>query len=486
MYQKIMPEFQVDYPPLSKLISSSFLPLVQNKDRYLICWGGRGSGKSFFVTDKVILMMLNHKYFRGLLIRKIHRTIRGSMFQSLKDRIHQLNLQQLFIIRESILEIECINGNKVVAAGLDDVTKIKSVAEVTFSWVEEDIIDESDFITITTSIRSLKGEYLQEIFTVNPEVTGDYHDNWFWKLFFEGRPLSYNGNIEAEIDGEKVMLPYTTHHSTYHDNDKLPIGFKAFLENLKFTNPYYYEIYTLGNWGNRITGSQCYKGFDRAKHVRNLDYDPAKPLHISFDFNVNPYMTLTIWQIDKQLAKQIDEITAKDPDNNTAATCDIFRKKYPKHEAGLFVYGDPSGRAEDTRSKKGHNDFTIIMSELKDYQPQRRLHKKAPAVTARINWINSIFAINEGGLKIMIDEGCKITIQDYQNGKEASDGTKFKEKGRDPDTKISYEIYHHITDANDYFLTKAFPNEYRTYLTGGRKTEYESFKTYGRSGFNQY
>lgn len=481
-----MPEIDIKWPKWSKLINKSFLPLVNNHDRYLICWGGRGSSKSFFAVDTVIFRMLDHSYFRGLLVRKVHRTIRGSMFQALKDRIYQLNLQSLFQIRESFLEIECLNGNKVVAAGMDDVTKIKSVADVTFAWYEEDIPTESDFITVTTSIRTLKGEFLQELFTINPEVEGDYHDSWFYKLFFKDRPHSYSGNIEVELNDKKQKLSYTIHHSTYHDNPYIPDNFRAFLENLKVTNPYYYDIYTLGNWGNRVTGSQCYKGFDRAKNVRKLKYDPDIALHLTFDFNVNPYMTLLIHQIKGNESRQIAEIMAKDPENNTASTCALFRAKYPKHEGGMFIYGDPSGKAEDTRSQKGHNDFTIIMKELADYNPTRRLHKKAPAVVARINWIRAVFALRDGGLNFLIDESCKITIQDYQNGKEAADGTKFKEKGRDPDTKISYELYHHATDANDYFWTKAFSIEYAAYRTGGKETEYEDFSRGGRNSFSAY
>lgn len=476
--------------------NKAFLRLVNNVDRYLILMGGRGSSKSHFVTDLVLFRMLRHSYFRGLLIRKVHRTIRGSMFQSLKDRINELNLNKFFTIRESILEIQCINGNKVVAAGLDDVTKIKSVADVSFAWYEEDIISESDFITVTTSIRTKKGDILQEVFTVNPEVEGDFNDNWFYKLFFKDRPNNYSGKIKVKLpklnkrsgkmEDQLVLMPYTTHHSTHNDNPHLPDQFRAFLENLKFTNPYYYDIYTLGNWGNRITGSQCYKGFDRTKHVRKLKYKPEIAIHLTFDFNVNPYMTAIVWQIEGKNLKQIDEIISKDPDNNTPSTCKEFARRYPDHEGGLFIYGDPAGRAEDTRSEKGHNDFTIIMKELKKYKPVRRLDKKAPSVTTRINWINSIFAIQEGGLKILIDESCKITIQDYQNGKEAADGTKFKETATDKTTKIRYEIYHHVTDANDYFLCKAFSDAYRKYRTGGIETTYEDLTVRGRNSFADY
>jgi PBSX family phage terminase large subunit len=472
------------------LANDEFKQFIDNEDRYLIFKGGRGSSKSDFVAKKLIYQCLEHDYFRFILIRKTYSSIKESQYTTIKDIIHELGVERHFKFTEHPYQIKCSNGNRFIAGGMDEPKKIKSIKDPTGVWWEEDIPEESGFITVTTSIRTLKAQFLQEIFTINPEVEGDYHDNWFWKLFFKDRPDNYRGVMKREvlINGKpkEVELTYTTHHSTHEHNPYLPDEFRAYLENLKFTNPYYYEIYTRGNWGNRVTGSQCYKGFDRAKHVRKLKYDEKQALHISFDFNVNPYMTLTIWQIEGTLLKQIDEITAKDPDNNTSATCKIFLRRYGDHTSGLFIYGDPSGIAEDTRSEKGHNDFSIISKELRDLHPQKRLHKKAPAVVSRIQWINSIFAVQEGGLRIQINETCKMTIQDYQNGKEASDGTKFKEKGKDPDTKITHELYHHITDANDYFLTKAFQEEYRTYMRGGREEAPEVFYTDKSTRFAAY
>ena len=468
------------------LVNDHFKPLIDNDSRYLVLVGGRGSSKSDFVAKQLILRCMTEKYFRYVLIRKTYRTIKESQYATLKDIIHDLGLSQFFRFVEHPYQITCYNGNRFIAAGMDEPKKIKSIKDPTGAWWEEEVPEENGFITVTTSIRTLKAKFLQEIFTINPEVEGDYQDNWFWKLFFKDQPSSQTSYIEAEFDDQPVKLKFTTHHSTHKDNQWLPAEFRAYLENLKLINPYYYDIYTLGKWGNRITGSQCYKGFDRTRHVRTLHYDPEDALHITFDFNVTPYMSLAIWQVKNLKAKQIDEIVGKDPDNNTAAVSKIFAERYRGHTSGLFIYGDPSGKSEDTRSEKGHNDFTIIMSKLKEFNPRRRLLTKAPAVTARINWINSVMAINHGGIKILIDPRCKITIQDYQNGKEDSDGTKFKQKTRDPDTKISYELYHHFTDANDYFLCKIFAKQYAAYLRGGKKADYVTFKQHGRTGFNEY
>ena len=66
-----MPEITINWPKWEDLQNESFLSLVDNKSRYLILWGGRGSSKSYFATDIIIHRMLDQKYFRGLLIRKV-------------------------------------------------------------------------------------------------------------------------------------------------------------------------------------------------------------------------------------------------------------------------------------------------------------------------------------------------------------------------------------------------------------------------------
>ncbi len=468
---------EIEWCPWEKIINTAFIPLLKVRDRYLIMYGGRGSAKSDFTAKKLIYHCLNDKYFRFVLVRNTYATIKDSQYQTLKDIIVDLGLASLFEFKLQPLEIQCINGNKFLARGCDDTTKLKSIKDPTGAWYEEDIPNESDFITITTSIRTGKADLLQEIFTLNPEVEGDYNDNWFWKKFFLGQSQkSFRGDIEIEMDvldpvdliykKEKVKLGYTAHHSTYHDNRWIPKEFIAFLHQLKTQDPYYYTIYCLGEWGNRITGGAFYKAFNRGLTVTKTEYNPAMPLHISFDFNVNPYMTASIWQISNNMVYNIGEIAAVSPKNTTQGVCTEIKNKYSQHQAGMFIYGDPSGKNEDTRQEKGHNDFTIIDGELRDYKPSQRVASVHPSVTMRGKWINAIFA-DLRDLKIFISEESPLFISDLLNLKEAADGTKYKQKVKDENTGVTSEKYGHFTDGMDYFLCKAFETDYINFQKPG-------------------
>ena len=475
---------EIQWPKWNKIINERFVPLTKNTDRYLIMYGSRGSSKSDFATKILVFRCLSHRYFKCILYRKNYNSIKDSSYENLKQAIYDLGLESLFTFKLNPLEIVCINGNKFIARGGDDPNKLKSIKDPSCVWYEEDVPDEADFATITLTIRGSKADVLQEIFTINPQVEGNPEDNWFYKRFFEGHTeLSFRHKTTVEVEDRMVDYYYTVHHSTYKDNRWLTDNVKAQIEDYKRTNPYLYAVYGLGVWTAKETGGNFYKEFNRTKHTGVTKYNPDLPLHISFDFNVNPYMTCTIWQIVGKKIMQVDEIAARNPNNNTPGICKLFLAKYFAHKAGLFVYGDPAGRSEDTRSEVGQNDYRIISTQLAALKPQLRIATKAPAVVMRGNWINAIFQKEEGGLSITIGENCTNTIADFSYLKEASDGTKHKEKVKDSETNVSYEKYGHMTDSVDYFLTMAFANDYAKFQSGGSNKSINFGKPISKNGY---
>jgi hypothetical protein len=219
-----------------------------------------------------------------------------------------------------------------------------------------------------------------------------------------------------------------------------------------------------------MAGGEFYKCFNIALIVKTLKYNKDLPIHLTFDFNVNPYMTCCIWQVEGKKARQIAEVCTESPRNTTKAICNEIKRLYQGHESGCFVYGDPSGNKQDTRTEKGSNDYTIIRTELAIFKPSLRVQGKAPAVVMRANFINTVFENGYDGLTIEIDSKCTNTINDYLYLKEDSDGTKKKEHAKDVGTGVTYEKYGHTSDANDYFICAAFSTEYQNYQRGGKSS----------------
>jgi phage terminase large subunit len=462
----------INWGKWSDHINKSFIPLVQNNDRYLILYGGRGSSKSNFASKKLIFHCITDKYFKCVLIRKTYDSIKESSFEQICQTIQAMGLSELFLITKSPMRITCrYNGNVFLARGCDDTTRIKSITDPTCIWYEEDIPTWDDFNRITTTLRTQRGDRLQELFTINPEVDGNYQDNWFWKMFFNGRSeKSFSGKIEAEVDGKKLHLNYTTHHSIYTDNRWLTPEYSIYLNSLKEENPYYYTIYCLGEWGNRSTEGLAYRKFNRAIHVNdNITYNKDLPLHISFDFNVKPYVSLSIIQFDEEIKeiKVIDGIEGRYPRNTSKDVCQDFIMKYNEHQTGLYIYGDPSGRHKDTRQEEGYDDFDIIIRELDRFRPELRVAKAHPPVKPRIGFINTIMESEYKGLKLRINPICIGLIDDFTFLRETQNGGKLKEKiTKNGET---YEKWGHFSDNLEYMICECFKDEFQEFMDGPKR-----------------
>lgn len=224
-----MTEIKVDLSNLPKLSNDLFYPLYKNKDRYLVLMGGGGSGKSVFTAQKIIVRMLSEKKHRFLILRKVKITLRESVFSELKAVISRWGLAKLFKINESDLRIRCVNGNEILFAGLDDVEKLKSIHGVTSVWIEEaSEISPEDFRQLDIRLRGKTLNYKQMIITFNPIDV----NHWLKKEFFDRKKPNC-----------------TRLHSTYKDNKFLDTEAIAVLEGFKETDPYFYEVYALGQWG---------------------------------------------------------------------------------------------------------------------------------------------------------------------------------------------------------------------------------------------
>jgi hypothetical protein len=218
-------------------------------------------------------------------------------------------------------------------------------------------------------------------------------------------------------------------------------------------------------------GGEFYSSFDRITHTSDVPYIDGLPINISFDFNVVPYITMTVWQVQRKdnilWLRQIDEFCMKSPLNKTEKLCQEFERHYSarlKH--GLFYYGDATGKNQDTR---GLNDYQIVEHSLRMHLNNfsKKVPYRNPSVSARRQFINNILD-EKYNVRILIDRKCRETIRDFEFVKEDATGHKLKEKVKDELTGQSYEALGHTSDANDYFFTNCeivkdiFNKEFKT------------------------
>lgn len=368
------------------------------------------------------------------------------------------------------------NGSKTIFKELEfkpsdpDFHRLGST-EYTDAFIDEAMeITEKAFDIVNTRIRWMLDEY-----GLTPKILMTCNPGFNW----------IRNKYVREKEGSKKVLQAHQKYVRALVTDNPDQGFSAlYISQLQKIKSEYDRARLLdGDWdAEPKTGGEFYKSFDREKQaIPNLffpspaTYNDHLPLHATWDFNVHPYVTCNVWQIpiwskERKVLIQLMDIHPEFPNNRTKSACRIFKEdKFKRHTSGLFIYGDPAGKTEDTRTEQGENDFSIIMAELRDYKPSKRVDTKAPAVVARGNFMNALFDGDIPGVEIYFANSCFNTIADYTNLKEEQDGTKSKKKIKDPKTLIFYEKYGHPSDANDYFLCYVLRNEYLDFIKGGKR-----------------
>lgn len=223
---------QTPTPPmeLNGMILKAYIAAYYCQDRYLLLMGGAGSGKSFFAAQKLLYRMRTETNQRFIVVRKVARTIRNSVFQQLKDVVRFHGWEEEFKFSESRMEVEHKeSGNTIITTGVDDPEKLKSLAQPTSIWIEEATeLSARDFRQLDLRLRGETGNYLQIIFTFNPVSK----KNFVYKDFYAR-------------NRDKTFYVKTTHE----DNDKVGADYKEMLQEMKDLDPEYYKIYALGEWG---------------------------------------------------------------------------------------------------------------------------------------------------------------------------------------------------------------------------------------------
>ena len=418
--------------------------------RYAVLLGGAGSGKSMAAAHKVVQRAHATPGLCQLVVRKVAATLARSVYALLALTISEAGLGKWVRAYPGKLAFHFRNGSKILLSGLDDPEKIKSIQGIGSIWIEEATeLEEADFSQLELRMRGATPGYKQFTLTFNP--IDEQH--WLKARFCNAQPPD-----------DLYFL-----QTTYRDNPLLDAPYIAHLEDRIKADENLHRIYSLGQWGRLHQGGLFYKSFSMLRHVVPRSYDPDLPLHISFDFNVQPYITLCIWQAQGSAAWQIAELCLSSPVNTSPALCRHFMALYPAHQSGLFVYGDPSGHNSSTQAELGESDFGVILRTLAPMQPMLKRMSKAPGLVPRGLFINAIWAQGYAGISLMIDPGCTHTLADYQNLQEAQDGSKLKTRKRDPQTKIVAEQYGHTSDANDYFICKYFEREFADFGRPARK-----------------
>jgi len=369
----------------------------KTKARYRILYGGAGSGKSHFTAQETLLNMLSSPHYSYLVVRKTSKSIRNSVFRLLTQMISDANLEQYFKVNKTEMTITCATGSSLITSGLDDVEKLKSVANINRIWIEEaSEVSESDFNQLDLRLRGQSKVGYQMTATFNP--ISETH--WLKRSFFDiGRPDSF------------VLK------TTYKDNKFLDDKYISTLLELEKQDYQYFRIYALGEWGS--IGNIIYSNWEKADLSADKQYFDNTFNGLDFGFADDPTAFVRVHLDNK---------------HKTIYIFDEFALR------GLYI----DDVAKELRDRIGNEYITCDSSEPRSIQDLKRndiralAAKKGPgSIEHGIKWLQ--------GHKIIVDNSCIETIKELST-------YKYKE---DKDGNViakPVDQNNHILDAIRYAL----------------------------------
>jgi phage terminase large subunit len=197
-----------------------------------VYYGGRGSGKTIFVMDKLLLKGLKEKR-TILLMRKTTANCKFSVWKELKAAVDRFQLTKYFTFYESDYSAVCkLNGTVFKCTGLDVAEKIKGFSEISDVLLEEATeFTPEDIDLIDGTVRSVKYKLpLQLYFLFNPVSKANY----VYKRF----------GFDTGIAPPNTFVLKTT----YLDNPYISDDYIQRMEDMKRTNPTRWKIEALGDF----------------------------------------------------------------------------------------------------------------------------------------------------------------------------------------------------------------------------------------------
>lgn len=384
-------------------LSKSFYPLLDEKSRYLVLCGGRGSGKSEFAARKILYRCLTEGNHRFLILRKVRKTLQESCIKVMRTLLAENDIVNDYNKTDRTIVFYNHKGqrNEILFDGLDEREKIKSYKAATSGWLEElTEFTKDDFIEINLILREPTPFYKQLMMSFNPD---EARAPWIKEMFFDNKyPETY------------------VHKSTVRDNPVKEVReqYLKILEQLD--DETYRDIYLLGEWA--FAKGQIYNW--------SVDDLPGKEFKFDeifyggdFGYSVNPSTVIRIYK--KGLHFWVQEIVYEPGLTNQALGRKMISEGITSRDSCYFDSAEPKSIQE--LCNMGLN---IIPSM-----------KGPDSVRAGIDYLRSVKITIVTGSENIVKERSKYKWKVDKNGIPLNEPVKIDDHAMDA---IRYGIYTHL------------------------------------------
>lgn len=388
--------------------------------------GGIGSGKTRAGAEKFGDLCWRNRGVTGAILGPTYRMLEDSTKLMFFKVLAEKGLSYKY--RASDNSIILFGDTKILFRSMDNPEHLRGT-EFGHFWMDEpgQMPDPMAFNIVMGRMRDAKAPEPCGLITTTPNGL-----NWLYD------------ELVTKARENKAKL----YHGTSEQNVSLADGYVDRLKVLYDERFYAQEV--LGKFIDIFAG-QAYWNFERASSISDeFDYDPALPIALCVDFNVDPMC----WNIIQQRRYRdgrvidtcVDEIHVRTA--STELTCKEFLNRYGAHKMGVNVHGDATGHARTTAATR--TDYQIIREMLEKALPAVEVctGRFNPSVTDSIAAVNARLKNAAGARAFYVHPRCKETIRDFERVSFVS-GTRELDKSQK-------DLTHH-SDAVRYYLYAQYP-----------------------------
>ena len=380
--------------------------------------GPVGSGKSQALCHEAIRLAYTNAGRTGLVGAPTYPMLRGATQAALLELLDENGIPYEWNKAENnLLFTDC--GSKVLLRPVEDYERLRGTNLAWFCVDELTYVGQEVWTRLEARLRDPKAVRLCGFAAWTPRGF-----DWVYERFIANR-----------VEGYDVFLakPFENRHLLSEVPD--------YYERLKRSyDEKFYSQEVLGEYLNLQAG-QVYSAFDRERNIAPVRIDRMLPLLWALDFNVDPMSSVVVQIVDGKVLVA-DEISLRRA--TTLDACGEFWRRYGSHSGGLVVYGDATGQRMQT---SGATDYKMVGDFMRQQRAQgfrMDVAKSNPAVSDRVNLVNSKLRNAEGHVGLLMDPRCRELIKDFEQVSYKADSGVI-DKERDPRRT-------HLADALGYLI----------------------------------
>lgn len=466
-------EFPIELEPDGP--QDSFIRCMVPNAAYI---GGFGSGKTFALCLKAIILSALHGELQGIVVAPTFRMLKNTVIPTFEDLLEKFGLLDQCKWRAQDMYYDMPWGGRVIFASADDPTRLRG-PNLVFALVDEATLVKKFgqvFVSLTSRLRHpdamcVNGKKLSSAPISKRDNSGWMRSNGFTPLYqFAccGTPEGvldevYDLFFRPPKDDSQVFWWKKNYHVVNAATNQNQGLSEVYLQNLMANIPEALRPALIGGQYIDLSRGRCYYSFDEDLNIsNNAVYNPQLPLRLSWDFNLDPMVVLVCQIHGQKSLSVIDEISLNR--SNTPEVSRVFIEKYGSnginHRGQIFIYGDASGG----RSTAEYSDYETIREYLETHFNADRINLKVPAVNPphkrRVHSVNAKLRNSRGDTSLIINPCCWRLIRDLRYQRMDDTGMS-----KDKRQEIDGEVIGHAADCLDYITDYEWA--YRRPAAGG-------------------